>query len=199
MQIEENNRQKSELVKNLDLHNEKDTVAGKDVVTVKKLDYSEMKNVTKTGAADILSFYIRDVDGNDVVVLKPRKKYTFGIVAEFYKNVDNALFGFEMENTKGVKLFGINNFQNNSVLKTAEAGKIYEVRFELTLPAIHNGEYLISPSIAAGEQENHVVLMRIHNEILINVDNSEGYNIAIMDLDSTTTMIERNKKSIKFY
>lgn len=199
MQIEENNRQKSELVKSLHLDNSAKTITDKTKLAVKRLDYSAMKNVTTTDAADMLSFYIRDEKDNDVNVLKPNHKYTFGIVAEFKEDVNNALFGFEMENTKGVKLFSINNFLSNSVLTKAEQGKIYEVKFDLRLPKICNGEYLISPCIAAGEQNNHVVHVRLHNAIMVNVDNAEGYNLSILDLDTKTTLIERDKKTIKFY
>ena len=199
MQIEENNRMKSELVKGLHLENSAKTIKEKDKIVVRKLDYTSMKNVTSTDAADMLSFYIRDEKGDDVNVLKPNKKYTFGIVAEFKEDIENALFGFEMENAKGVKLFSINNFLSNSVMTLAEKGKIYEVRFDIRLPKVCNGEYLISPCIAAGEQNNHVVHVRLHNAIMINVDNSEGYNLSILDLDARTTLIERDKKSIKFY
>lgn len=199
MQIEENNRRKSEVIKDIKLNNSKAVEKGTDRLVVKKLDYTQMKNVTRTGAADILSFYIRDNQGNDVNILKPRGKYVFGILAEFHEDVDNALFGFEMENTKGVKLFSINNFLNNSVLKKAEKDKIYEVRFSLQLPKICTGEYLISPCIAAGEQDNHVVHVRLHNSILINVDNSEGYNLSILDLDTTTKLMQIEKKNIRFY
>lgn len=199
MQIEENNRQKSELVKTLHLDNSAKTVIKKDKIVVKKLDISEMKNVTTTNVADMLSFYIRDEEGNDVNVLKPNKKYTFGIISEFKEDVSNALFGFEMENAKGVKLFSINNFLSNSVLEKAEKGKIYEVTFAIKLPKVCNGEYLISPCIAAGEQNNHVVHVRLHNAIMINVDNSEGYNLSVLDLDAKATLIERSKKTIEFY
>ncbi len=199
MQIEENNRQKSELVKNLHLNNSKQTVIDNEKLVIKKIDYSSMKNVTTTNAAEMLSFYIRDEKGNDVNLLKPNCDYTFGIVAEFKEDINNALFGFEMENTKGVKLFSINNFLSNSVLETAKKGAIYEVKFDLKLPKICNGEYLISPCIAAGEQNNHVVHVRLHNAIMINVDNSEGYNLSILDLDTRTTLVERDKDKIKFY
>lgn len=199
MQIEENNRRKSEVIKDIKLNNSKAVEKGTERLVVKKIDYTQMKNVTRTGAADILSFYIRDNEGNDINILKPRGKYVFGILAEFHEDIDNALFGFEMENTKGVKLFSINNFLNNSVLKKAEKGKIYEVRFYLQLPKICTGEYLISPCIAAGEQDNHVVHVRLHNSILINVDNSEGYNLSILDLDTTTKLMQIEKKNIRFY
>lgn len=199
MQIEENNRQKSELVKSLHLENSVDITKDKSKLVVQKLDYSSMKNVTTTHAADMLAFYIRDDKNNDVNILKPRGRYYFGIVAKFNQDIENALFGFEMENTKGVKLFSINNFLNNSVLALAKKDTIYEVKFELVLPRICNGEYLISPCIAAGEQNNHVVHLRLHNAIMINVDNTEGYNLSILDLDTKTTLVERKENTIKFY
>ena len=42
---------------------------------------------------------------------------------------------------------------------------------------------MISPSLAEGEQNNHVVLERLHNYLKITVDNN-GYNLSIIDLDT---------------
>lgn len=57
------------------------------------------------------------------MVLQTGKTYYFGLLAKFNKNIDNVLFGFEMENTKGVKLFSVNNFLTDEVLPHVQAGE----------------------------------------------------------------------------
>ena len=43
-----------------------------------------------TKAGEILSFYIRDEQKNDVVVLETGKTYYFGLLTKFYENVDHS-------------------------------------------------------------------------------------------------------------
>lgn len=57
------------------------------------------------------------------------------------------------------------------------------------------GEYLITLAVAAGTQENHVVHSRIHNCQTIFVEN-EGFNIALIELDADTRILEYDNKDI---
>ena len=119
------------------------------------------------------------------------------MLVKFNEAVDNALFGFEMENVKGVKILSINNFLMDKVVKHIDKGEILEVNFKLNFPKICRGEYLISPSVAMGNQNSHVVIERIHNFMLVTIDN-DGYNISILDIDSDIEFIKRSKENIKF-
>ena len=199
MQIEENNRRKQKAVDSIKLNNTSEATEEDEEVLFRKIDYKKIKNISQTGKAKILSFYIRNDNGDDVTVLKPNEKYTFGIVSQFTENVKNALFGFELENTKGTKLFGINNFMTKNVLKEAKVGIVYETKFEVELPRICTGEYLVTPSIASGVQENHVVHCRLHNYMMVNVDNENGFNFALIEIDAKTSLIERQESKVKFY
>ena len=199
MQIEEQNREKQELVKQLKLNNiTEETIQAKGKCNFKRVDLSNAAGVSGTRDGEILSFYIRDDKGNDVAVLQTEHTYYFGMLAKFYKDMDNALFGFEMENTRGVKLFSVNNFLSDEVLAHVNAGDVYEVSFEVKLPRICATEYLVSPSLAAGNQQNHVVLHRIHNSIKIDVDN-QGYNLSLIELDTKASFIQHKEEDIILY
>lgn len=198
MQIEENNKKKAKLVEKIKVENKiVNFDKSNDFEIYQKFDTSKVKNISSTGKVEMLAFYIRNSDGQDVNVLEPGKEYSFGVISRFNENTKNALFGFEFENAKGTKLFSINNFLNDKVLLLAEAGKIYEAKFIIKLPKIAAGEYLISPSIASGNQDNHVVHMRLHNAVMINVDN-EGYNLSIIELDTSVSLLEHNEERVKF-
>ena len=200
MQIAENNRRKFKAVQSVQQTKHMvQAEVSKETVAYKRADYSRCKNISQTGAADMLSFYIRDRDGNDVNVIKTQKMYTFGIVAKFNEEVKNALFGFELENAKGTKLISINNYMTDRVLKVAEKGHIYEVEFEVEIPRICSGEYLITPAIAEGIQDNHLVHCRLHNYMMITVENEGGYNFALIELDAHSKLIERQENQITLY
>lgn len=151
--------------------------------------------MTSTGRAELLSFYILDEEGKQVNLLKTRKTYKFGIVGKFNEDIEHALFGFELEDLKGVRIFGINNFMQRKAISKAKKGMVYEVSFSFELPRFHKGEYLVTPAIAAGTQDNHVVLVRAHNCQTIVIDN-DGHNTAILELDADTNICEYDKKDI---
>ena len=68
----------------------------------------------------------------------------------------------------------------------------------MTLPKLCAGEYLISPSLAAGSQDNHVVLERIHNYMKITIDNG-GYNLSLIQLDTKTSFTQYKEEDIMLY
>lgn len=145
--------------------------------------------MTMTGKAELLSFYILDADGRQVNLLETRKKYKFGIVGKFNEDVERVIFGFELENLKGLRIFGINNFMQQKSIAMARKGMVYEVTFEFELPRFCKGEYLVTPAISSGTQDSHVVLVRAHNCQTIVVDN-DGYNLAMLELDAETNIHE---------
>lgn len=198
MQIKENNRQKQKVVEQIKNENATEAQKQTEKALFRKLNLEEDSQITRSGKGEIISFYIRDNQGNDVTVLGVEKEYTFGVVAKFHEDIKNALFGFELENTKGTKLFSINNFLSDCVLEEAKTGNIYEVSFKVKLPKICAGEYLVSPSLASGNQDNHVVHMRLHNYMLITIDN-EGYNLSLIDLDAKTHLKEYTEDQIQLY
>lgn len=168
----------------------------KEIVRFPRFVTDHAEAMTTTGRAELLSFYILDEQGRQVNMLETRKTYKFGIVGKFNEDIERALFGFELEDLKGTRVFGINNFMQKKSISKAKKGSVYEVSFKFELPRFHKGEYLVTPAIAAGTQENHVVLTRAHNCQTIMIDN-DGYNIAMLELDAETNICEYDSKFIE--
>lgn len=183
MQIRKQNEELAQLIEDMSLSNTTTEMKIGNKHIFKAIRENEAVEKSGTLEGEILSFYIRNMDGEDVSVLEIEKEYVFGMLTKFHKKLKNVLFGFEMENLRGVKLFSVNNFLTDQVLENVENGDLIEASFRLKLPRICKGEYLISPSLAEGEQNNHVVLERLHNYLKITVDNN-GYNLSIIDLDT---------------
>ena len=152
--------------------------------------------MTTTGRAELLSFYIVDETGKQVNMLETRKTYKFGIVARFDEDIEHVIFGFELEDLKGVRIFGINNFMQNKSIAKVRKDRVYEVSFAFELPRFHKGEYLVTPAISAGTQDNHVVLVRAHNCQTIVIDN-DGYNLAMLELDAETNICEYDSENVE--
>ena len=183
MQIRKQNEELAQLIEDMSLSNTTTEMKTGNKHIFKAIREDEAVEKSGTLEGEILSFYIRNMDGEDVSVLEIEKEYVFGMLTKFHKKLNNVLFGFEMENLRGVKLFSVNNFLTDQVLENVENGDLIEASFRLKLPRICKGEYLISPSLAEGEQNNHVVLERLHNYLKITVDNN-GYNLSIIELDT---------------
>lgn len=161
----------------------------------------KIKNVIPsggTGEAEIKSFFINDDSGSTVSTLKVDEEYTFHMIAKFNKDVQNALFGFYLENNKGIQVIGVNNAIYKKVLAYAKADCFYEVIFKLKIPKIQKGEYLISPAIACGIQENHIILCWYHNLEYVSIDNP-GYNLSLIELEGEFNVIEYSDVTLDFY
>lgn len=167
-----------------------------EVVRFPRFVTEHAEAMTITGRAELLSFYITDETGRQVNMLETRKTYKFGIVGKFNEDIEHALLGFELEDLKGVRIFGINNYMQQKSIAKARKGMIYEVSFKFQLPRFHKGEYLVTPAISAGTQDNHVVLVRAHNCQTIVIDN-DGYNIAMLELDAETNICEYDSRCVE--
>lgn len=199
-QIEEQNREKALLVRQMKPDNTAGEIrcAGRGKAAFPRLDPGRAAGESGTKEGEILSFYIRDGASSEVSVLRTEQTYHFGMLARFHRDMDNVLFGFEMENTRGVKLFSVNNFLSDEVLSHVRAGELYEASFEIRLPKICATEYLVSPALAVGTQKDHVVLHRIHNAVKIDVDN-RGYNLSVIELDARASFVRREEDDIVLF
>lgn len=195
MQIEEQNREMAKLVETMTLENTVDEIIQGDKKMFRAVNLNQSIEVSGSKQGEILSFYIKNENDKEVTVLETKKRYVFGMLVRFNQNLENVLFGFEMENVRGVKLFSVNNFLTDEVLDKVSAGELYEVSFEIELPRICTGEYLISPSLAAGSQDSHVVLQRIHNYMKITIDN-DGYNLSVIDIDTKASFTKYKEEDI---
>lgn len=195
MQIKKQNEEMARIVESMSLGNTITDIKSGCKTVFKAIREDDAVEKSGTLEGEILSFYIRNADGEDVSILEIEKEYVFGMLTTFHKDLTNVLFGFEMENLRGVKLFSINNFLTDQVLENVRKGDLIEASFRIKLPRICKGEYLISPSLAEGEQDNHVVLERLHNYLKITVDNN-GYNLSIIDLDTRADFVKYEADNI---
>lgn len=195
-QIERTNAENEKLLSQLKMHNETSRIEVNSMIKhFPRLDIQKAEAITETGKVEILSFYINDKSGKESKLLKVEEEYSFGIVARFHESLEHVIFGFELENLRGVRVFGINNFMEKKYIGKVSKNKVYEALFSLKLPRMCKGEYLITLAVAAGTQENHVVHSRIHNCQTIFVEN-EGFNIALIELDADTRILEYDNKDI---
>lgn len=159
-----------------------------EVLTVPAIK-SKADTVSGTGKAEILSAFFRDYNGNITKTIVTKKLCSYCMVIQFNEKIQLPLFGFELETNKGVRVYGVNNYMLHQELREAEANKKYYVEFRLELPRLHSGHYLITPAVASGVQECHVVHHRLHNFETVIVEN-DGFDNALIELDADFSIKE---------
>ena len=86
----------------------------------------------------------------------------------------------------------MNTFINgNESTFNASKNDILEVVFRIKIPRLKQDKYLISPAVAQGVQDNHVVLTWLHNVQQIQLYN-DSYNLSLLELGSDLNIYKYN-------
>ena len=126
------------------------------------------------------------------------QEYTAVFVAEFSKALPDLIFGFVLENNKGIEILGINSFINNQErLIEVKRPCVMMVEFRFTLPRILKGEYLISPAVAQGVQGQNVILTWLPGIAAVTIENT-GYNLSLLELEAAVSATEYPLHCVEF-
>ncbi|MDU1006483.1 ABC transporter ATP-binding protein [Clostridium butyricum] len=196
----------SDQIKARNLLSEQANVDNKNKIMISKVFNREItfpniiiKNrMVQSEKVEIKSIFIKDENNNMVNYLKGGEVYSAHIVAEFFEAMNNIIFGFIVENNKGIQILSINSFiSNNESTVNIETEGIIEAEFKFKLPIIQKGEYLISPAVAQGKQSEHIMLTWLQNASSIVIDN-DGYNLSLIEIENKTEIREYERKNVEF-
>ena len=120
------------------------------------------------------------------------------MAVEFHKAFDKLIYGFVVENNKGIAVIGVNSWMTSQgkTINVDSPGTIL-ARFTFTMPKIMQGSYTVSPAVAQGTASEHIQLTWLENALLVDVQNS-GYNYSILEIDNTLK-IEKYQNSFISY
>lgn len=170
-----------------------------------------------TGQVEIFSFFIKDGQDRMVSELLVEKEYTFHFVAGFKADLPQIIFGLTLENNKGIPVLDINSFMINNAMTNGSTinnisvnhritnnrldfackDGVYHAVFRLKIPKMQKGDYLITPAIASGTQNDHIVLCRYHNQEKVTIIN-DGYNLSLVEWDGAFSVRENLESGWEF-
>ena len=186
---------------NQDLEAVKDKLTTDIVKKEGKLIVPELCAIGKTLVSEdvaIRSFFMKDAEGKQAESLKVEQEYTAVFVAEFSKALSDLIFGFVLENNKGIEILGINSFINNQQRLIEVKGPcVMMLEFRFTLPRIIKGEYLVSPAVAQGVQGQNVILTWLPGIAAVTIENT-GYNLSLLELEASVTAMEYPRNCVEF-
>lgn len=146
---------------------------------------------------EIKSFFLLNSNKKIINELEVGSWYECHIVAEAKTDLSNLIAGFIWENNKGINLFAFNTFINANSNFDVSKGDVIEIAFDFQLPKVMKGEYLLSPAIAQGIQNQHVMLTWLSNIEKIQVINT-GFNQSLLELDATIGLKKYDKNLVVF-
>lgn len=132
--------------------------------------------------ARILSFFICEAGQPPIRNLYVRQTYEFHLLGRFTRSLDRLIFGYTIENARGQTIVACNTSEREDTGISACAGEAIEVVFRFRLPPLCQGDYLVSPAIARGTQQQHTTLAWLHNALSLHIENP-GNNMAVLNLD----------------
>lgn len=194
--INENSLKQEEVSCEMRLQEVGNVVLHEEKKTYPKVNISE--NSILSEDVEVISCFISNEEGQIISDLEVSEKYTIHVVGRIKSDyIDGLIFGVILENSKGINLLALNSYINNDKkVMEGNKGEILEVTFTLTLPKIIKGEYLISPAIARGNQQDNVMLTWLHGAVAINILNS-GYNLSLLELEATTQLMKYKETDVR--
>ena len=145
----------------------------------------------------IKSFYITE-NNNILEYLRVDNQYKAVFVVEFSRKFDNIILGFVLENNKGIQVLGINSFINNDEhMIMIDKKCVLKVEFTFVLPRILKGEYLLSPAVAQGSQNQNIILTWLPAVKNITIENT-GYNLSLLEIPSNIEVKQYDINDVRF-
>lgn len=137
-------------------------------------------------------------NGRQAAILEDGHTYEAVMAVEFHKAFDKLIYGFVVENNKGIAVIGVNSWMTSQgkTINVDSPGTIL-ARFTFTMPKIMQGSYTVSPAVAQGTASEHIQLTWLENALMVDVQNS-GYNYSILEIDNTLK-IEKYQNSFISY
>ncbi len=151
----------------------------------------------KSEKFDIISCFFTDEADQIVSYLSVDRKYKFHAAIDFHIDMRNMIVGFVLENNKGLALFDINNYINQSQGIEGKTGVITEVIYEFTLPRLMKGTYVLSVAVAEGTQEKHEMHTWLHGVGDIEIINL-GYNSSYIEIPANITVEQVSPQNVSF-
>lgn len=159
----------------------------REILNINKMkSYPELKDskviANHPDLGKIISFFITDGEGKIVNELETLKTYDIHIVGKFLKNISQVIFGITLDNAKGIQVLAINTYMSKREGCDVEANTIVESTMTFQMPMLHEGEYIISPAIAYGSQQQHINITWLPEYTNIYVVNKKGLNVSMLEV-----------------
>lgn len=146
----------------------------------------------------IKSFFFEDTMGNQTEILEAEQDYKAVMAVEFQGSMEKIIYGFVLDTVKGVTVLGLNTYMSTDGRQiTVKENGVEVVTFRFRLPKISRGTYLVSPAVAQGTHDEHIILTWLENARVIEIIN-DGYNASLIELDNQVEFQHYNLNAVSY-
>ncbi|WP_051598555.1 ABC transporter ATP-binding protein [Selenomonas ruminantium] len=145
----------------------------------------------------IVSFFITDMNDKLTSSLDAGSKYKFHIVAEFYNNIKNVIFGINFDTQDGLPLIGFNTYLSSKCGIDVNENSVVDAVMVMEIPIIKEGKYLLSPAIAKGTQNKHsfIEYLPICKEVQVY---KEGPYVALLEVNAECEFSSYDRENVSY-
>lgn len=108
------------------------------------------------GEAVITHCGLRNESGECIELVDPQQKVELVMQIHFKTEIKHPIIGITVRDRLGNEVFSLNTEMMEKPIEPAQGNREYRLQFEM--PRLNKGEYLISPAVAEGYQEDHIQL-----------------------------------------
>ena len=126
--------------------------------------------------AEFLGTLLLDNNEEKCSSVNANEKYSLLFRIKVNEDINEAIIGFTVKDRLGSIVFQTNTFVIDQFFDL-EGNKIYDVRFDFTMPKLIDGYYTISPAIASGTMSYHVQHCWLFDVMVVQVLNSQNINL----------------------
>lgn len=112
--------------------------------------------ITGDGGAEVQAVGLFSREGKRLVIISQPEFVTLLFRIAVKKPINQPYFGFQIVDSKGLRVMGCNTPALESRFDPIPAGREVVVRFRFNLPEIENGSYVIAVGVADGSPECHI-------------------------------------------
>lgn len=128
------------------------------------------KNIRKEGRVELKKFRVSfDKEESPAQIFSAPYEFSFEAIFSFGQNIFQPLIAFGIFNSLNEPIIHFNSYNTKRTLQSLSDGDDYHFAFNLTLPALKPGEYLLSIGVDDGVPSSSHVLLHIYDLFVFNV------------------------------
>ena len=126
--------------------------------------------------AEFLGTLLLDKNGEKCTSVDADERCSLLFRIKVNEDINEAIIGFTVKDRLGSIVFQTNSFVIDEFFDL-EGDRIYDVRFDFTVPKLIDGYYTISPAIASGTMSYHVQHCWLFDVMVVQVLNRQNINL----------------------
>ncbi len=122
------------------------------------------------GKAAITGIRLYGPDGEERVSFKKGEEATIRVSFTVKEGIARPIAGVTVRDSRGLDIFATNTYMEGVPFQSVKKGSVYTFDFSFTVPDLFPHHYSVSPAVADGSMQEHVICDWIDNALLFHIE-----------------------------